>query len=359
MTEKKWTRKKSDRVTILDIARASGVSKSSVSRFLDERLPQSDSEKVRRVRRIAAELGYMRDASAANLRRGKTGLIGVIVPRITDTVMAMLYESLQRAAARLGYFAIVATTDDTPDAARRAAETLLSKGVDGLVLSIARTNDPFIAELADRGVPYVLALRTDGCSPSAIGDDVLGGYLATRHLIDLGHRRIGLIAGPSYASSATGRQEGYRNAMSEAGIDIDPDIIVASTFGIESGSAAVKRMMNTSNRPTAIFAVNDNTAIGALSALSELGLSVPGDISLVGYNDIPVVSKLPTPLTSVHVPFDQIAMESLNLLLTEDDSPIDPIRRIMPSLIPRKTTRQISSDRVWQRKKEEPIPDNI
>lgn len=344
MAEKESGRTPSNRVTIMDIARAANVSKSSVSRFLDERLPASDSEKARRVRRIAAELGYVRDMSAASLRRGKTGLIGVIVPRLTDTVMAMLYESLQRAAARQGHFAIVATTDDTPEAARCAAETLLRRGVDGLVLSTARADDPFIAELSDRDVPYVLALRTDGRSLSSVGDDVLGGYLATRHLIDLGHRRIGLIAGPSYASSAVGRMEGYKNALLEAGIDIDPDLVVESTFGIESGGDAAKKMMNTSDRPTAIFAVNDNTAIGALAALNELGLSVPEDISLVGYNDIPIVSKLPTPLTSVHVPFDQIATEALNLLLAEDETPPDPIRRFMPSLMPRKSTRQVRSE---------------
>lgn len=345
MTDKERVRKPADRVTIMDIARAAGVSKSSVSRFLDERLPQSNSEKAKRVRRIAEELGYMRDASAANLRRGKTGLIGVIVPRLTDTVMAMLYESLQRAAARLGLFVIVATTDDTPEAARRASETLLRRGVDGLVLSIAREDDVFTAELADKGVPYVLALRTDGHSRSAVGDDELGGYLATRHLIDLGHRRIGLIAGPSYASSALERREGYIKAMSEAGLEIDTDLIVESTFGIESGSDAVRKMMSTRNRPTAIFAVNDNTAIGAFSALNELGLSVPEDVSLVGYNDIPIVSKLPVPLTSVHVPFDQIATEALNLLLDDEEEPIDPIRRFMPSLIPRKSSKQIKLER--------------
>ena len=99
--------------------------------------------------------------------------------------------------------------------------------------------------------------------------------------------------------------------------------------------------MQVSNRPTAIFAVNDNTAIGALSALNELGLSVPEDVSLVGYNDVPIVSKLPVPLTSVHVPFDQIATEALNLLLDEREEPLEPIRRVMPSLIPRKSSKQM------------------
>jgi len=162
------------RVTILDIARATGVSKSSVSRFLDDRSP-SNSETARLVRRVATELGYVRDASAANLRRGSTGTIGVIVPRLTDTVMAMLYESLARAAGRADRFTIVATSNDEPAANQRAAEMLLARGVDGLVLATTRTGDGLADKLSAQGVRFVLALRTDGVHPSSVGDDARGG----------------------------------------------------------------------------------------------------------------------------------------------------------------------------------------
>ena len=340
MAQDHGTKAPAGRVTILDVARAAGVSKSSVSRFLDERLPKSQSETAKRVRKVAEELGYVRDVSAASLRRGKTGMIGVIVPRLTDTVMAMLYEALQRAAARRQHFAIVATTDDTPEAARIAAETLLQRGVDGLVLSTARTEDPLIAELAQRGVAYVLAVRTDGKSMSSIGDDEMGGYLATRHLIDLGHRKIGLIGGPSYASSALGRLAGYKRALTEAGLPVDPALMVEASFSITSGADAARTLLAQNEGLTGLFAVNDNTAIGALSAIHEAGLSVPEDISLVGYNDIPITAKLPVPLTTVHVPFDQIATEALEILLA-DEPDTDNIRKAMPTLIPRKSTRAI------------------
>ncbi|MBB3680709.1 LacI family DNA-binding transcriptional regulator (plasmid) [Rhizobium sp. WW22] len=329
------------RITILDVAAAAGVSKSTVSRILDERLPRSDSETARRVRKIAEELGYVRDVSAASLRRGNTMTVGIIVPRLTDTVMAMLYESLAKACSRTGRFAIVATTDDRAKADRLAAESLLKRGVDGLILSTARDDDDFPDILAARGVPTVLALRTDGHSLSSIGDDRLGGYLATRHLLDLGHRRIGVIAGPSYASSARTRVEGYRQAMTEMGLAIDPPLIVPSTFGIESGAEAAEKIMHLPQAPTAIFAVNDNTAIGALSGLMRMGLSVPGDVSLVGYNDIPIVSHLSTPLTTLRVPFEQIAANALDLLGGEAIPPDDRIRVSAPTLIPRKSTRSI------------------
>jgi LacI family transcriptional regulator len=295
-------------------------------------------EPRKRVRKIAEKLGYVRDVSASSLRRGNTMTVGVIVPRLTDTVMAMLYESLAKACSRSGRFAIVATTDDKPNADRLAAESLLRRGVDGLILSTAREDDDFPDELSRRGIPYVLALRTDGHSLSSIGDDRLGGYLATRHLLDLGHRMIGVIAGPSYASSSRGRVEGYKQALGEAGIMVNQAYIIPSTFGINSGTDAVERLMRLDPRPTAVFAVNDNTAIGALSGLARLSLSVPGDVSLVGYNDIPILSHLPTPLTTLRVPFDQIASEALDLLGRENVVQEERIRVSAPTLISRKST---------------------
>lgn len=330
------------RVTLHDVARKAGVSKSSVSRMLDERLPKSDSETAQRVRRIAREMGYVRDVAAASLRRGSTGMIGVIVPRLTDTVMAMLYEALAHAAARAGQFAIVATTDDEPDADRRAAEALLQRGVDGLILSTARRDSDFTRELTKRGVRHVLALRHDGDSLAAVGDDRLGGYLATRHLIDLGHRDIALLTGPAHASSASGRGVGFRQAMEEAGLSIRPDLLAPTNFSIESGAEAATYLLDLDRPPTAIFAVNDNTAIGALSALTKRGISVPGDVSLVGYNDIPIVSRLPTPLTTVRVPFDQIATAALELFLADDPQIGERIRIMAPTLIPRQSTARMT-----------------
>jgi len=328
----------SSRATLHSVAAVAGVSKSTVSRVLDERLPQSDNETARRVRKIAADLGYVRDISAASLRRGKTMTVGVIVPRLTDTVMAMLYEAIAKACARIGRVALVATTDDREGADVVAVESLLQRGVDGLILATARDNDPLPTLLAKRGVPYVLALRTDGRSLSSVGDDQLGGYLATRHLLDLGHRRIGIIAGPSYASSSRGRVAGYCQALEEIGLAVDQCLIIESTFGIDSGAEAAAKLMALPRRPTAIFAVNDNTAIGALSMLANMNFAVPGDVSVIGYNDIPIVSRLQVPLTTMRVPFDQIAAAALDLLADGADHDGDRIRITAPTLIPRKST---------------------
>jgi LacI family transcriptional regulator len=320
-------------VTILDVARAAGVSKSTVSRVLDERLPRSSSPAAERVRRVAAELGYVRDPLASGLRRAGTSTVGVIVPRLTDTVMAMLYEQIVAAATGQGLFAVVATTEDQPETEMRAVETLVRRRVDGLVLTTARLGTP-----SAPGVPHVLALRTDGIGPASVGDDQLGARLAVRHLLDHGHTRIGLVGGPEYASSAQDRLVGYRRALQEAGLPVDESLIAGNAFSMESGEIAGRALLDRADRPTAIFAVNDNTAIGVLAAAHTLGLSVPADLSLIGYNDIPVVSRLPVPLTTIRVPFGQIASGALDLLreVGRGDAPRTVVAS--PTLIPRSST---------------------
>ncbi len=324
-------------VTILDVARAAGVSKSTVSRVLDERLPRSTSATAERVRQVAAELGYVRDPLASGLRRSGTSTVGVIVPRLTDTVMAMLYEEIARASVSRGLFAIVATTEDDPDAERLAVQSLLRRRVDGLILTTARLDRPTEPEQIRGSVPHVLALRTDGVGPASVGDDRLGAHLATRHLVDLGHRRIGLVGGPGYASSARNREDGYRTALAEAGLPVDDSLIAGDAFSIEAGETAGRTLLDRTDRPTAIFAVNDNTAIGVMAAAHALGLLIPDDVSLVGYNDIPVVSRLPVPLTSVRVPFAQIATGALELLLDADRAHSARTLVATPTLIPRRS----------------------
>lgn len=323
-------------VTIIDVAKAAGVSKSTVSRVLDERLPRSNNETAQRVRRVAEEMGYIRDPLASGLRRSGTGTLGVIVPRLTDTAMAMVYEAVSRAAAARGLFALVATTEDRMDAQRDAVDALVRRRVDGLLLTTSRLDD--VMALEGTPVPIVLALRFDGVHPAAVGDDTLGARLAVRHLADLGHRRIGLVGGPSYASSARDRRVGFEAALAAAGLEPDPTLIAGDAFSIESGEVAGRLLLDRSDRPTAIFAVNDNTAIGVMAAAHALGLRIPEDLSLVGYNDIPIARRLPVPLTTVRVPFDQVARNALDLLAAAQRG--EPARTLFsaPTLIPRAST---------------------
>ena len=249
-------------VTLREVAEASGVSISTVSRILDDRIPQSRSSTAERVRQTADALGYRRNAAASGLRRGATGTIGVLVPRLTDTVMALMFEALERAARTRGYFAVVATSGDEPEEERRATETLLDRGVDAVILATARLGDLLPASLRDRGIPHVLVLRSDGVSPSSLGDDEMGGYLAVRHLVDLGHRDIAVVTGPDFTSSARARLAGALRATIEAGWELPPGRVIAGGYGVDDGVAAGEALFAAGDAPTAVFAANDNIALG-------------------------------------------------------------------------------------------------
>jgi LacI family transcriptional regulator len=325
-------------VTLRDVAAASGVSLSTASRALDERGTASRSAAAAHVRKVAEELGYRRNSFASSLRRGETRTLGVLVPRLSDTVMALMFEELERAASDRGYFAMVATSGDDPEDERRSAETLLDRNVDGLIMATARLDDELPRRLRERGVAHALVLRTDGVSPSALGDDEVGGYLAVRHLIDLGHRDIAVVTGPSFTSTGISRLAGARRALDEAGILLPDEWQLAVGYGIENGFSAGESLLggSTGRRPSAVFAANDNLAMGLIAAAHRFHITVGADLALVGYNDIPLSSRLSTPLTSVHVPLDQIAGNAIDLIVNPGKEP--RIRKSMPTLIPRESS---------------------
>lgn len=323
-------------VTLRDVAAASGVSLSTASRALDERGPASRSAAAEHVRKIAEELGYRRNSFASSLRRGETRTLGVLVPRLSDTVMALMFEELERAASGRGYFAMVATSGDDPEDERRAAETLLDRNVDGLILATARLDDDLPRLLRKRGVAHALVLRTDGVSPSAVGDDEVGGYLAVRHLVDLGHRDIAVVTGPSFTSTGVGRLAGARRALGEAGINPPQEWLLAAGYGIENGFSAGESLLGGGKRPTAVFAANDNIALGVIAAAHRFGITVGQDLALVGYNDTPLSARLSTPLSSVRVPLAQIASTAIDLIVNPGKEP--HIRKSMPTLIPRESS---------------------
>ena len=323
-------------VTLKDVAAASGVSISTASRALDERIT-SRSAAAAHVRKVAEELGYRRNSFASSLRRGETRTLGVLVPRLSDTVMALMFEELERAASSRGYFAMVATSGDDPEDEKRAAETLLDRNIDGLILATARLDDELPRLLRQRKVPHALVLRTDGVSPSALGDDEVGGYLAVRHRLDLGHRDIAVVTGPAFTSTGIARLAGARKALEEAGITPREQWLVAAGYGIENGFAAGEALLaDGRERPTAIFGANDNIAMGIMAAAHRHNLKIGQDLALVGYNDTPLSARLPTPLTSVRVPLDQIARTAIDLITDPGKEP--RVRKSIPTLIPRESS---------------------
>lgn len=309
-------------LTLSDIARMAGVSRSAASRALDREAP-SNSPGAKRVRQVAAEYGYVPNAWAANLRRQRSGLIGVVVPRMTDTIMAMLYEALVAECEQRGVRATAVTTGDQPRRELELGRSLVKQRVDGLILTTARSDgsDPFLNELREQQVPHALAMRSDGISPSAVVDDVLGGDLATQHLLDHGHRRIAFVGGPRYASSSHNRERGYRAAIERAGLAVAPELVLESNFSMEAGADAGRRLLALAHPPTAVFTANDSLAVGLLAVAQRSGLDLPRDLSVVGYNDTPLARNLAVPLTSVRVDFRSIAHDAMELLTRVDVDP--------------------------------------
>ncbi|MEU5043129.1 substrate-binding domain-containing protein, partial [Streptomyces griseorubiginosus] len=236
-------------------------------------------------------------------------------------------------------FTLVATTGDSPEA-ELAAGRLLERRVDAMILTTARLDGPgrLLPLLAAEQIPYALAMRTDGHGPAALVDDRLGGYLAARHLIDLGHTRLGLVAGPSYASSARGREEGFRRALAEARLPVDDALVRSSGFTMDSGEEIGAELLALPQPPTAVCTVNDNTAIGVMSAARRVGLRVPDDLSVVGFNDTPVATRLPAPLTTVRVSFRELARGAVNLVQRAIDGKPAQTITYAPTLIPRGST---------------------
>jgi LacI family transcriptional regulator, galactose operon repressor len=300
-----------------EVAERAGVNKSTVSRVLSGTNPTAASpDTAEAIRTAAEELGYFVDPWAASLRTQRTRSIGVLLPRLTDTVLAMIFEAIEEVATQSGYQALVASTGDDAEEQRRRVRLLEGRRVDGLVITTARTDDgPYLDELRGRGVAFVLANRAVGDHPVARGDDHLGGMLAARHLLADGHRRIGIIAGAAYAATSMDRTQGFCDALADAGIGVDPRLVVESGPHVDEGVRGARLLLSLDPRPTAIFAVNDQIAVGAMAAISDAGLQVGSDVAVVGYNDTPVSARLPIPLTSVHHPVQSIGRLAMQNLL--------------------------------------------
>jgi LacI family transcriptional regulator len=333
------------RVTLKDIAREADVSVSTASRVLASqragRLPQSPV--ADRILAVAAELNYEPNLFAASLRTQRTHLIGVLVPHLTDLVLATIYGGIEAAASDLGYQTVVANTLDDPDERRKRVEKLLMRGVDGLVFGDARTDDPYLDELDDRGIPFVLVSRHHAPYPSVTCDDYAGGGLVANHLADLGHRSIAVVAGQPYATTGVDRTAGLVDVLRERGINVPASQIIHSTFDAEGGHAAALGLMNAEEPPTAIFAVNDSTAIGAMGALRDLGFSAGRDVAVVGFNDVSLAGELPIPLTSIRSPLVEMGNEAARMLAirlrgADASSPARNELRLAPRLIVRESS---------------------
>lgn len=305
-------------VTLATIARLVGVNVGTVSRALstDEvARGRVAPATVAQIRAAAEQLDYSPNLAGATLRTGRSRLFGVLVPRLTDIVLASVYEGVDQAAAEAGYFAFVTNTEDDPELQRARARKTLDRGVDALLVADARSDSETYVRLRDEGVPVVLFYRRLPGFVSVTVDDLAGGELVGGHLAAAGHTTMGVIAGPRYASTARDRCEGFVAGCARHGIEVRGPYVVPSGFGVLDGREAATRLLAQSPRPTAIFAVNDFAAIGAMGAIRDAGLETGRDIALVGYNDVPLAAQLPIALSSVSTPLREVGKRAVQATL--------------------------------------------
>lgn len=307
-------------IRLKDLAAQLGLHPSTVSRVLHSGSAgargAASPATAERIRDLAREVGYSPDPQATSLRTRRTQLLGVIVPRLSDLVLATMYEGIEEAAAESGYSAFVMNSRDDQDMQRRKTEIMLARRVDGMILGDAHRGGSLLAELATRQVPFVLVNRRIPGFPSATCDDILGGELVAKHLWDRGHRVVSLIAGEPYASTAVDRVAGFVGQWRELGGEIPESAIVWSRFDTAGGRDAAERILRDDVRqPTALFAVNDFAAIGAMGAIRSRGLHVGQDMAVVGFNDTALAAQLPISLSSVHSPMLEIGRTAVQLLL--------------------------------------------
>ncbi len=313
-------------VSIKDIARAAGVSHSTVSRALSDS-PLVKAETKARIQRLAREMGYSPDARARSLVMGRTHTVGVVVTTIADPFVAPVVQGIESTAHDYGYTVLLCTSSAEPSREMAAVETLRSMRVDAVIVTSSRVGALYVEHLERIGAPIVLInnhnKRRGRYVHSVSMDNRHGGYLATTHLTQLGHRRIAYIARPSDYSSNLERQEGYRQALEEAGIPFDPALVVAGTGRVESGERAMEALLAMRELPTAVFCYNDMMAIGLLRAARRAGVRIPHDLSVVGFDDITVASYVCPPLTTVAQPKAEMGHRAMEMVLTLLDIPTD------------------------------------
>ncbi|MFW0785922.1 LacI family DNA-binding transcriptional regulator [Gordonia sp. CPCC 206044] len=326
--------------TLREIAERAGVHVSTASRVLRQPEPADGwSASAQRVREVARELGYHPNLWAASLRTRKTTTLGVVMTRLTDGVVATTYQGIEEAATRAGYSVLLSSPPDDPDAQRRAIELVVGRQVDGLLLGgLHAPGHAFIESLSIGDVPLLTVTRHgDADLPFVGGDDRHGGRLAARHLLDRGFDDLAVIAGPAHATTARDRLTGFCAELADAGVNLPSERIVTSTFEVAGGIEAGHRLLGDGHRPRAIFTVSDTIAVGVLGVARDLGLRVPDDLALVGYNDIPIVAQLPVPLTTVRSPAHQIGETATRRLLDLVEGREVETARLPVELIPRAT----------------------
>ena len=318
----------SEKLTILDIARLANVSKATVSRVLNQK-PDVDAATRERVLRIMEEQGFVPNIAASRLAGGRSRLLGVLVPSLTWPLIPELMRGIGEVIESTAYELILYSITDANHEKDRSDiidRIIGSRLASGLLAVFPGPSAKHLANLHSHTFPVVL-IDDQGIPPEGTPwlsvDNRLGAFEATRHLINLGHRRIAHIQGPLKYKVSHDRFEGYCDALNESGITLDPALVMEGDFMPQTGRTCTRAFLNlpADRRPTAIFAGSDYMAYGAISAVEQRNLHVPQDIAVVGFDDNPSSAHMEPALTTVRQPFYEIGRRATEILLTFVDTP--------------------------------------
>ncbi|MFA9444231.1 LacI family DNA-binding transcriptional regulator [Egicoccus sp. AB-alg6-2] len=306
------------RPTMAHIAAATGVSVATVSRALNQATADSlRPETVSRIRRAADELGYEVNLVARGLRRQRSATLGMLVPDLTNPFMPPVVRAIENALGASDYTLVVSNTDNDPARERVVIRAMLARQVEGLLLATARL-DPDWRPATPPDLPVVLINRGSGLPlPSVVPDDTGGVERVVAHLLELGHRRLGHVAGPPEISTGRNRARAFLAVTAASGVASPADVETTRRLTVDEGHRAAGALLRRRPDLTALVAANDLVAVGCLRALRELGRRVPDDVSLTGFNDMQFVDLLDPPLTTVRIDHERLGSVAANVLLAQ------------------------------------------
>ncbi|MGI4864908.1 MAG: LacI family DNA-binding transcriptional regulator [Janthinobacterium lividum] len=306
------------RASITDLAQQLNISVSTVSRALNGHSAISEAT-IKRVTVLAKELGYQPNTMASGLRRGRSNMLGVVVPHIDGNFFSQVVKGIEAAASKAGYHVLICQSNEDVVHERENLETLMNAQVEGIMVSLSRTTREFrhFEKVRKRDIPLVFFDRIlEGYDVNAVVlDDRAGGYRATKHLLEQGYRRIAHFGGPQHLNIYKLRRLGYEEALREAGLPVENELIVVGDMKMEDGSSAMRQLLALPQPPDAVFSASDFALAGALGVLGERGVRVPQDLGLVGFSN-ELFSQLTSPmLTSIDQHCELMGRSATGLLL--------------------------------------------
>ena len=306
------------RITMNDVAKSAGVSITTVSHVINN-TRKVDPITREKVEVAMKKLGYRPNSLARALRSGDTNTIGMIVPDVSNQFFADFSRNIENYGFEENYSVILCNSDNDMKKQSSYVDTLISKQVDGVIFISAGESSEDLKKLYQCKIPIVVVDRDVALEYADVVllDNEAAGYQATNYLIELGHKKIACISGPSDLTPSNARVHGYQRALQENNIDFNPDYLVSGDFRFQSGEEAMQKLLDLQQLPSAVFVLNDMMAIGAITAIRKAGLSVPSDISIIGFDNIQMTTAVTPMLTTVGQPIDEIAKISITQLINK------------------------------------------